>query len=213
VEYSYAGPVSVDYQVGSRFHFSGPDYACPATAQDANTSVFTLRDSLDTIAGAYNGNVRFALVGHSLGGLIAVLGMSQPLVETVVTLDSPLMGVGAGKASVADFFGCSGPVLGELGGMEASGTWPGEMEELVRQFRAQGGRIATLGNEHDCYYDPCVCFLLLCPLFVDETMTQVIPNADDPQLYRLGSDESWGHRDILSDTTIANFMASFIGPP
>jgi len=44
-------------------------------------------------------------------------------------------------------------------------------------------------------------------------MTQVVPNADVHQLCRLGSDESWGHRDILSDPAVAAFIASFIGPP
>jgi pimeloyl-ACP methyl ester carboxylesterase len=215
VDFSYAGPVG---HVGPLLF--GPDYGCPQTGQDINNSVSTLYESLSSIAQAYNGNVRFALVGHSLGGLVAVLGMSYPLVETVVTLDSPLMGVGSEKAFVGPLIGCDGPVWDQMAWMHSDADWPPNMQERTRQFRLGGARIATLGNENDCYYDPPQCpdlcarvLFVGCLFTTDDTMTQIIPNANVHQLYRLGSDESWGHRDILSDPTAAAFIASFIGPP
>jgi hypothetical protein len=146
--------------------------------------------------------------------------MSHPLVETVVALDSPLMGVGAEKAFVGGLIGCDGPVLDQLAWMHGDADWPANMEERTRQFRLGGARIATLGNENDCYYDPpqcpdiCAGVLFVGCLFTsDDTMTQIIPNADIHELYRLGWEESHGHRDILSDPTAAAFIASFIGPP
>jgi hypothetical protein len=91
------------------------------------------------------------------------------------------------------------------------------MEDLVGPIPGRAGRIATLGNEQDCYYDPSLCPVLcgviLCPFVVDETMTQLIPNANVHYLHQLGRDESCGHRDILSDPAVAAFVASFIGPP
>ena len=89
VQYSYAG-TSFD-----GCSASPTPYARAATAQDVETSKQILRD---TVAGLESDCdvVRVAIVGHSLGGLIAFQtadGTSLPKVSDVVTVDSPLGGV------------------------------------------------------------------------------------------------------------------------
>jgi hypothetical protein len=151
--------------------------------------------------------------------------MSHPLVETVVTLDSPLMGMASGEVLVNHILGliglrCDGPVLDQLASFAANRFWPQVMETLVDRLQERGGRIATLGNEQDCVYDPILCpefcvplLVVGCLLFSDERATQIIPNANVAALYPLGVGDTHGHDEILSDLDIANFIASFIGPP
>ena len=223
VYYSYAG-----FALQADGRPTPLDYGCSEAAQDPWVSAELLDSQLDSLDAYWKGRgyePRFALVGHSLGGLVAVFGMDHPSVKAVVALDSPLMGVGSGKARWLDFLladlgGCPAPALGQLARMEADPTWPQTLQGSVASFQARGGRIATLGNEQDCYYDPpncphlCVWFGFVgCLFFVPEADTQVVPNADVPWLYKLGNGGSYGHDLILYHADAVALVAAFVATP
>jgi len=198
------------------------DYSCPNTSQELSTSERSLEvelDDLDSYWKAKGYLVHFALIGHSLGGLVAITAMKDERVTAIVTLDSPLMGVESGKTGLESLAGgCSGPVLNELNGMHNDSGWPQRIQTAVTSYQARGGRVATLGNEQDCLYDPpqcpdrCAILLFLgCLLFADETSTQIIPNANSHFLFALGNRTDWGHDVILHDPTAINYVVSFVG--
>jgi len=178
VYFSYAGSKLID---GMPYPVS---YGCTESAQEPSISVQRLESLLDGLDSYYTAkgfDVRFALVGHSLAGLVAVMGMQDPDVRAVVTLDSPLKGIGSGKAFWAPLFMCTGPANGRLVAIHDDPTWSGTLRAWVAGLHAHGGRIATLGNEQDCIYHPpscpdiCIGTLMGCFLFQDETNSQIIP--------------------------------------
>lgn len=214
VFYSYAGfTVQPD---GRPWPLS---YSCPDTVQDPRVSAQRLDsylDSLDSYERRQGFDVQFVLIGHSLGGLVAVLGMQHADVKAVVTLDSPLMGIGSVEATGYDLWPstCKGPAIEQLVTMRDDSTWPQTQEQRVTSFKAQGGRIATFGNADDCLYNPIECPLwcgfVLCPFIADEADTQIIPNADQEFLWSLGSNDGNGHDAILHASGVATFIMAFV---
>ncbi len=82
----------------------------------------TRRKHIDTLASIFGEQVaqvlrtvpaaRITVIGHSLGGVVAMLGIHRLAsgermhISQVVTIDSPLRGVGLGRRILSDFFSC-----------------------------------------------------------------------------------------------------------
>lgn len=163
-------------------------------------------------------DVRVALIGHSLGGLIALSGMKASNVDRIVTLDSPLMGISAGKAVLASsFVSCSnGVVLNQLSAIQHDSKRRRQLEADVSEFQTRGGHIATLGNKEDCLYHPLSCpelcvltALIGCLPWTDDTRSQLIDGADASFLCNLPN-AGWGHSAILSHSETISFVGSFV---
>lgn len=107
-------------------------------------------------------NARFTIIGHSLGGLVALTGAADfvdhfgpNIIDKVITLDSPLHGVPdkmwAGELSDGSsecvFF--TGPVIQSLNAVYRNQ----DATKLdVLHLEAEGTSVYTLGNDADCLY-------------------------------------------------------------
>jgi pimeloyl-ACP methyl ester carboxylesterase len=119
-------------------------------------------------------DVEFTLIGHSLGGLVALHGVYDALssggmnytIRAVITVDSPLRGSPIWDTEswpyIGDALGIENPMdclngrpIGELNEMDADqvGTllWNQGFVQLAHAFNVQ---VHTLGNAQDCLYNP-----------------------------------------------------------
>lgn len=142
--------------------------------------------------GASHPYARFWIVGHSLGGVMAFdaagqLAGSSTHVDGVVTLDSPLAGIGRGKALLASFFkvgGCSpDAVLDALATRDISQNLA-VRGAAARSLRATGVHIDTFGSTTDCFYNPSACGYGTFG-FSDDRQTQTLSDADQSALFAI----------------------------
>lgn len=156
VQYSYTGTTF------DGCNASPSNYARVDTGQDVEVSKQTLRD---TIAGLESGCdvARVAIVGHSLGGLIAfqtVDGKSPPNVSDVVTIDSPLGGVPQRLVEACINFGfcVDGAVADYLAALyPRSATLAQDNTAHAAALADAGVRVSAWGNVNDCFYDVALC--------------------------------------------------------
>jgi pimeloyl-ACP methyl ester carboxylesterase len=156
VQYSYAG-TSFD----GCSAFPSP-YARADTAQDIETSKQILRD---TVAGLESDCdvARVAIVGHSLGGLIAFQtadGTSLPKVSDVVTVDSPLGGVPQRlvETCISIGFCVDGAVADYLATLyPRSAAIAQDNAAHVAALSDAGIHVSAWGNANDCFYDVALC--------------------------------------------------------
>lgn len=132
------------------------------TAQDIELSKAVLRETLTTLDATCDVD-RIAIVGHSLGGLIAfeaVAGLSQPAISDLVTVDSPLGGVPYRVVETCISIGyCTeGSVAGYLANLYANAP---DVERTnaarVAELAAVGTRVSAWGNQSDCFYTLSLC--------------------------------------------------------
>jgi len=178
VQYSYTGTTFSGCASTPSF------YRASDTAQDIEVSKRVLRETLDALKGACDVD-RIVVVGHSLGGLVALQALGEqavPGVTDVVTVDSPLGGVPVALLStcIDTGFCADGPIVDYLAGLYAAGAgtavdnaaWEGALA-------AAETRVTAWGNLSDCYYrfNLCSAFTprLLATLDARETQWAGIP--------------------------------------
>lgn len=179
VTYSYTGTT-----------FSGCDstpspYRPSDTSQDIEVSKRILRDTLAALEQTCDVD-RIAIVGHSLGGLIALQALGEqsvPAVSDLVTVDSPLGGVPLPliRTCIDSGFCTDGPVVGYLAGLyAASAATAQDNATRAATLAAAATRVTAWGNQSDCYYRvaSCSAFLprLLVGLDARETQWAGIPD-------------------------------------
>ncbi|MGH2363271.1 MAG: esterase/lipase family protein [Chloroflexota bacterium] len=153
------------------------------------------------------------VVGHSLGGLLAYQlprWTAHLALDSVVTVDAPLHGVGASLAFFALFAPCSSLVVQDLATLGQAPDLEQQLAGWAAGLHAMGARVATVASAGDCVYD-----LPLCGLpGSDERATQTAP-ADwaitVPAAAALASPAA-SHLAALSDASALAQIASFIGP-
>jgi pimeloyl-ACP methyl ester carboxylesterase len=178
VQYSYTGTT-----------FSGCDatpspYEPSDTAQDIEVSQRLLSETLASLKDNCDAD-RIAIVGHSLGGLVALLALSDqpvPGVSDLVTVDSPLGGVPLPllRTCIDSGFCTDGPVVSYLAGLYADA--PGTAQDDAARaatLAASATRVSAWGNQSDCYYRVALCSAiaprLLATLDARETQWDGIP--------------------------------------
>ncbi|HLZ29992.1 MAG TPA: alpha/beta hydrolase [Chloroflexota bacterium] len=156
VPYSYTGT-----------GFTGCDaspspYRPSDTAQDIELSKRILHDTLIALKQTCDVD-RIAVVGHSLGGLIALQALGDqavPGVTDLVTVDSPLGGVPLPllRICIDSGFCADGPVVGYLAGLyAASAATTQDNAARVGTLAAAATRVTAWGNQSDCYYRVALC--------------------------------------------------------
>jgi len=190
-------------------------YSCDDSGQRLQLSVNHLLRMLSDYKREYP-NTSFILVGHSLGGAVALEALDQILTSNsglesslaaIITIDSPLNHVS--RDNQRDFkkvipnivlpFNCPARLLSESSVAKQIGDLTSnnrqrirtEREILVTRARASGIKVMTVGNVQDCLWNPNSCGVPTPKgknsFWADESMTQVIATADYPQLYGLGT--------------------------
>lgn len=196
--YSYTGG-TVD---GSGAWHPSP-FSCYDTGNHVATSVGKLV-ALMTSYRAAHPDVQFVLIGHSLGGLIALQApahMPAGAVAAVVTIDSPLKDVS--RRNLANFTKLIGPYA-SLAGC-SSVLWNSDAvrdiatihnkagkkqaasaaASLVKTGQANGARYMTVGNKSDCLWKPAACKIR--GSWSDDSSTMTVKAADSSKLYPLGT--------------------------
>jgi pimeloyl-ACP methyl ester carboxylesterase len=138
------------------------DYQSADTGQDLETSEKRLLDTIYLLH-SQCGASRIAVVGHSLGGLIAFHALSDsPMGEVtdVVTIDSPLGGAPPSviHTCVDAGFCADGPVTGVLSDLYTH--WDQSAQDnaaRVDKLAAANIRVTAWGNQSDCLYAPSRC--------------------------------------------------------
>jgi pimeloyl-ACP methyl ester carboxylesterase len=156
VHYSYTGT-----------SFSGctatPSPYGPAdTAQDIEVSKALLRETLAALHAACDLE-RIAIVGHSLGGLIAfeaAEGLPEPAISDLVTVDSPLGGVPERiiQTCIGIGYCTDGSVVNYLADLYANAPAV-EHTNAARaaELASAGTRVSAWGNQSDCFYNLSLC--------------------------------------------------------
>jgi len=176
------------------------DYDASLTCQPIATNAAALADTLRWLRDSqgYSGVV---LVGHSMGGLIAIDVLDQGLgvqrfVKKIVTIDSPLLGVGNGRG-----------LVGELWQFGSNCTAVTQLEQINQAFLAGSFRwpsrptapILSIANDADNAVP-----------FVSQTANEQLGQHWDYSLT-----EGWGlsnHGATLHDSGIMAGLAQWIGP-
>jgi pimeloyl-ACP methyl ester carboxylesterase len=138
------------------------DYQSADTGQDFETSEKQLLDTIYLLR-AQCGAGRIVVVGHSLGGLIALHALSDsPMgeVSDVVTIDSPLGGAPPSviRTCVDAGLCADGPVTGFLADLYTQWDQTAQANAArVKQLAAAHIRVTAWGNQSDCLYAPSRC--------------------------------------------------------
>jgi pimeloyl-ACP methyl ester carboxylesterase len=145
-----------------------------------NTPLIDSADHLHQLLTDYHAkypNTTFTLVGHSLGGVVAIEALIQDfgslteLVSTIVTIDSPVNGIPDGGLREAfatigrlhPRFQCAldGDVYWQLRERYVREGYRNTLRSLANQAGQQGITIVTIGNNVDCLWFPNACFFPL----------------------------------------------------
>jgi pimeloyl-ACP methyl ester carboxylesterase len=153
-------------------------YSATDTAQSLMSSQAVLQSLLQSLMASCAN--RIAVVGHSLGGLVAFRTLSdQPSAHVfdVVSVDSPLGGAPASAINlcVDAGFCAAGAAADDLGHLQSN--WPQTTQDNAsRDSRivAAGTRMSAWGNESDCLYNLGLCTTFAADALqtVDVTETQ-----------------------------------------
>lgn len=199
-----------------------PDpYSCDLTDRTSETNLRPLETMLRDY-GARHPNAHFTLIGHSLGGYLAFLeGVRESTrtdaaklnIDTVVTLDAPLQGADVDKKIVLDIVPCEKTYLagGEIVEQKLDPQTPALRGAQARAMAASGIRLATLGNELDCFWNPAHCVPAIP--WVDDSGTQILPGATASGMYSIASVPLASHDAILGDAHVGADVVAFVGAP
>lgn len=159
----------------SHYNFSysgGPDYSCEQSGQPLGVSGGHLTDAILAAREHFPDN-RVTLIGHSLGGLLSYLqlyavetgAIPAGTIENIITLDAPLHGSGRLRAALAGIFAsyCKSQATSSEAAetikaiKDAGVSWQQELTRLAHVGRDNGIEVFTIGNTHDCVYNPLNC--------------------------------------------------------
>jgi hypothetical protein len=216
LDFSYAGGT-----MSSTGLWQPAPYSCEITDRTSDENLAPLEQMLRDYR-ARHPKVHFTLVGHSLGGYLVFLEGAREAarpdadkldIDVVVTLDAPLLGVGADKMVALDFSSqCAKTYLagGELVEARQDPTTPATRVAQARAMAAAGIRLGTLGNSLDCLYNlpSCVGF------GTNDVDTQFLPHdAAVSRQYAIPATPFLSHFAILADATAMSDAATFVGAP
>jgi pimeloyl-ACP methyl ester carboxylesterase len=153
-------------------------YSATDTAQSLAASTHVMQSLLQTLAAACPD--RIAVVGHSLGGLVAFRTVSDqptPRVSNVVTVDSPLGGVPASDSNLCidTGFCAAGPLVDDLSYLFSDWSrTTADNQSRDARIRSTGTQLSAWGNTSDCLYYAQLCtqFLALAGSGADARETQ-----------------------------------------
>jgi len=216
LDFSYAGG-----SVAQDGSWHPNPYPCELTDRRSDDNLQPLETMLRDYR-AHHPNAHFTLVGHSLGGYLAFVeatresGRSNAAklgIDAVVTLDAPLLGASSDKKLVLDIVPCTKTYLAGAEIVEQK-LDPATTETRRTQVRAMsdnGIRLATFGNSLDCFWNPAVCVPALP--WIDDSATQVLPEAAASRMYRIESVPLASHDAILADARAGAAVVAFVGAP
>lgn len=192
---------------GSTIDPSGAWRPAPYSCYDTGNHVATSVGELFTLMSTYRAShpdAQFVLIGHSLGGLLALKAsaeMPAGSIASVVTIDSPLKGVSRSNLKkfaqlVQPFIayaGCS-KVLWDSDAARDIATLHNRKTRqkaswaataIVQGGRSKGFRYMTIGNASDCLWNPAACKIR--GKWSDDSSTMTIKAANSHKLYPLGT--------------------------
>lgn len=159
----------------SHYNFSysgGPDYSCEQTGQPYETSARHLTALILAARTQFPDNP-VTLIGHSYGGLLSYLqlhavengAIPAGAIENIITLDAPLYGSGRLRAILAGVLtnycesqAASSEAAETIKAIYAAGvSWQQELTRLAHVGRDNSIEVFTIGNTHDCVYNPNMC--------------------------------------------------------
>jgi pimeloyl-ACP methyl ester carboxylesterase len=151
-------------------------YSASDTAQSISASTRTFVDTLQSLQASCT--ERIGVVGHSLGGLIAFLGLGQQPTARVydaITVDSPLGGAPAGASNLCIDAGfcAAGPVADDLASLYSHwDATAADNQSREQRITAGGTRLSAWGNQSDCLYYVPLCTTVVSVSLEDARETQ-----------------------------------------
>lgn len=195
-QYSYSG---WNAQACAPNNYFGED-----TGQDFEKSKRLLLETIYLLR-THCGATRIVVIGHSLGGLVALHALSDnPMSEVtnIVTIDSPLGGAPAAEVDLCVQAGlcADGPVSAVLADLYAN--WDATAlanAQRVRTLAAAGIRTTAWGNESDCLYAPARCV---------PAVSYLLGTTDATDSQWLGIDRALRRDFVPPHTTLASVVDS-----
>ncbi len=192
---------------GSTIDASGTWRPAPYSCYDTGDHVATSVGELFTLMTTYRVNhpdAQFVLIGHSLGGLLALEAsaeMPAGSISSVVTIDSPLKG--ASRRNLEQFTRLVQPFIAYAGCSKV--LWDSDAARdiatlhnrktrqkasraataIVQGGRGKGFRYMTIGNASDCLWKPVACKIR--GKWGNDSGTMVVKAANSNKLYPLGT--------------------------
>lgn len=186
---------------------SGAWHPSPFSCYDTGNHVSASVTNLVTLMNSYrtaHPDAQFVLIGHSLGGAIALQASAQmpaSAISSVVTIDSPL--AGASRSNLKHFTKLVGPYAALAGC--SSVLWNSDAvrdiatlhnkatrqqarnaaASIVKAGQGKGFRYMTVGNKSDCLWKPAACKIR--GSWSDDSATMTVPAANSSKLYPLGN--------------------------
>jgi pimeloyl-ACP methyl ester carboxylesterase len=192
---------------GGTVDASGTWHPAPYSCYDTGNHVATSVGKLVTLMTAYRSahpDAQFVLIGHSLGGLLALDASAQMpagAVSSVVTIDSPLKGVSRRNLKqftqlvqpFIAFAGCSKVLWDSDAARDIATVHNRKTRQkasqaagaIVHGGQKVGIRYMTVGNASDCLWKPAACKIR--GKWSDDSSTMTIKPADNHTLYPLGT--------------------------
>jgi len=173
LSYSYNGG-SVDKN--GKWYHNAYDKFDPVRSDFRTTSYSALHDQLLIPYHQQHPDATFVLVGHSLGGIVAMQEVLQDiagtsysagLVSEVVTIDSPLHGIAPAEVVAGAIVGAQPCALdGIATGILVRDTQnepatTNALDSTIATAAAKGVSVLNAGNDRDCLFDPSLCGLLV----------------------------------------------------
>lgn len=216
LDFSYAGGTMSQAGAWKPVH-----YSCDETDRAAAENVATLEAMIRDYRGRHR-DAHFTIVGHSLGGYIAMLAGARDAarapdqrlaIDVVVTLDAPLLGVSPDKKTIFDFVPCEKTYEAgaELVAARLDPATPDIRRYQAGVMAAEGVRLGTFGNVSDCLWNTARC---IGGDWADDSGTQFLDGqAAVSMRYDILFDPFFSHDAILADAAAVADVVAFVGAP
>lgn len=217
LDFSYAGGA-----VGIDGTWVPNPYSCEQTDRLAADNLAPLEQMMRDYRARHK-DAHFTLVGHSLGGYLSFLEGARESqradgeklgINTIVTIDAPLLGASPDKKTILDLVPCGKTYLAgaEIVQQKFDPGTPDLRRTQAAAMTGHGIRIATLGNLHDCLWNTGYC--LPGATWIDDSATQFLEGqASISNAYTIESPALFSHDAILADQRAMADAAAFVGAP